>query len=77
MTRKHYNELAARFGTDLAAIGNVTKGERTARSGYLDAIGATVDALKCDNPRFDRDRFYSAVRMAEEKAIAKRFEVAS
>lgn len=78
MTRKHYNELSARFGMDLAAIRtseayNVA-GAQSARSGYLDAVAAIVDTLRADNPRFDRERFYDAVNKAEAKA-AERYGV--
>lgn len=65
MTRKHYRDLAERFGMDLAAIGNDSEGARAARSGYLSAIAATVTALRSDNPRFDGGRFYDAVTVAE------------
>jgi hypothetical protein len=72
MTRKHYNELAARFGSDLAAIGESGEysaaGAQSARSGYLDAVKAIVSTLKADNVRFDSERFYDAVRIAEKKA---------
>ena len=73
MTRKHFTELAARYGVELANIGNATRTERAARSGYLDSIAATVDTLRSVNPRFDRERFYAAVTMAENKSIARRF----
>jgi hypothetical protein len=73
MTRKHFTELAARYGVELANIGNVTRTERAARSGYLDSIAATVDTLRSVNPRFDKERFYAAVTMAENKSIARRF----
>lgn len=72
MTRKHYNELAARFGSDLAAItgsGEYNRsGAQAARSGYLSAVMAIVSTLRADNVRFDSERFYDAVRIAEKKA---------
>ena len=75
MTRKHFTELAARFGSDLAAIrlneAYDVAGAQAARSGYLDSIAATVDTLRSVNPRFDRERFYAAVTTAEDRAAAR------
>lgn len=75
MTRKHYNELAARFGQDLAIIGNQGAHQRACRSGYIDAMTVVMDTLRADNPRFDRERFKAAVDAAE-LALAERCEVA-
>jgi hypothetical protein len=37
----------------------------------LDAVTAIVSTLKCENIRFDSERFYDAVRVAEKKAEAR------
>jgi hypothetical protein len=75
MTRKHYTELAKRFGQDLAIIGNDTPKARACRSGYIDAMKVVMDTLRAENPRFDRERFTAAVDAAE-LALAERCEVA-
>jgi len=75
VTRKHYTELAKRFGQDLAIIGNRGAHQRACRSGYIDAMTVVMETLRADNPRFDRERFTAAVTKAE-LALAERCEVA-
>lgn len=61
MTRKTYRELADRIGKNLAFNGN-------ANTETWELIGIFCDAMKSDNPRFDRQKFLDAIEDAKQKA---------
>jgi hypothetical protein len=62
MTRKHYNDMADRFGAALAEVDNaVYAAGRNAQLAVMKGVMMGIDAYcqhaKAENPRFDRDRF--------------------
>lgn len=69
MTRKHYTALAATLG-DTLKFARENYGENGATGATL-IIHDICDALREENPRFDRQRFIDAVRAAShEEATA-------
>lgn len=62
MTRKDYIQLAAALHA--ARVPNPRDEENRAlyNNGIDNAIVYIADALAIDNPRFDRDRFYTACK---------------
>lgn len=67
MTRKTYRELADRIGKNLAFNGN-------ANTETWELIGIFCDAMKSDNPRFDRQKFLDAIE-AERVAMQEVWEM--
>jgi hypothetical protein len=57
MTRKHYRELAADLHRQYAAM--TDRGEVR---GFWSAVITVADVLQLDNPRFDRHKFYAAIK---------------
>lgn len=62
MTRKHYEKFAALFAGEKALLDSWTNGPLyTTRMTLLrNIILSTADIFAQDNPRFDRERFYTA-----------------
>lgn len=69
-SRKLYNALAADMKIDMNNIrkhGNVQE-----FSGYISCAHTVADALKRDNPRFDKDRFLRAAGITAENVNPRR-----
>lgn len=56
MTRKHYVRLAEELHVEYKYLDSMP------REGFMIAVNTVCDALKRENPRFDRDRFLAVVR---------------
>jgi hypothetical protein len=56
MTRKDYRQLAEELRIDFKRL--ETEEER---SGFCVAVRCMADALKRNNPRFDREKFHEAI----------------
>lgn len=65
MTRKTYRELAERLGKSLALHGN-------ANTETWQLIAIFCDAMKSDNPRFDREKFLDAIEAERTSMLALR-----
>ena len=62
MTRKDYERVAARLRLEYVALR-----QEDERFGFRLAVSATADAMKDENPLFNRDRFYEAVGILDKR----------
>jgi len=64
MTRKTYRELAERIGKTFAEHGN-------GNTETWELVAIFCDAMKADNPQFDRETFIDAIEAAKTETLTK------